>query len=664
LLEANANPDAKDKFGETPLHEAARIGDTAILRLLLKDPAKLRARLEAQSGDDRIFTALHAAAHSGRAEAVRFLLDLGADPEAKGTGGFTPLHLGADAGHLEVVEELLGRSTRGGDRPEAGFRARGGSWQATALHFAALRGHDDVVKSLLGHGADAKARDSGGASPLHWAAGLRDDAVRLERPDQAYGDLPGRARALEQLVRRDASAIDAPDDEGRTPLDIAARDGHLKMVDLLIKQGAGVVPRAGERAAPLHWAVSSGQEKIVERLLAQEAGLQLASADDSGFFPLHLAIIHGRPAIARRLLEAGADPETRDHAIEVSAPPWQGPLPWQGGGATSLAWAARVGDQETVNLLLARGANPRAVDRGTRRTILHWAAEASPITLLKKRKVRRVDTPDHAELEDVFEQVTVLTAGTDDSRAKIVRTLISRGAAPDAADASGYTPLHVAIISGPVAVVRELLSDSRVLAGIDSPTRGDGLTPFLLAASAARPEKQEVLEALIQKHADPTRTDEAQHTALHLAALAGDDRIIPFLIQHKVDPEAGDDEKHTALHEAAYRGFSKVAEALLAANVQVDPRDDRSWTPLHAAAYGGREETIKVLLRHHADPGAKTGEGRTPWELIKELLRHHADPGAKTGKGRTPKDLASEGGYTEAVRLLDEALARKGANRP
>ena len=92
---------------------------------------------------------------------VRACLQAGADLEARGEYGSTPLHRAAIGGHVDAITALL----EAGADPKA--RTEGGS---TPLHWAAIGGHADAITALLEAGADLEARSEGGTTPLHWVA--------------------------------------------------------------------------------------------------------------------------------------------------------------------------------------------------------------------------------------------------------------------------------------------------------------------------------------------------------------------------------------------------------------------------------------------------------------------------------------------------------------
>lgn len=110
-------------------------------------------------------TLLHGIAPTGNLPLVEFLLQLGADPNARNQFGHTPLYSvgnGGDAVHTgEVVHALV----RGG----ANVDARDDVKRCTALHMAARRGNVPVAEALLDCGANPEARDSQGETPLRRA---------------------------------------------------------------------------------------------------------------------------------------------------------------------------------------------------------------------------------------------------------------------------------------------------------------------------------------------------------------------------------------------------------------------------------------------------------------------------------------------------------------
>jgi len=145
--------------------EASSFGDLdRLTELLMFDPVLVTA----YSADG--FTALHLAAFFGRPDAVRFLLDRGADVDAPGTGWMTgtPLHSAASSRRSEAVALLLDA----GADPDA---RQSGGW--TPLHAAARNGDLASVEALLAAGADPAVVNAEGTSVRDLAAEGGHEAV-------------------------------------------------------------------------------------------------------------------------------------------------------------------------------------------------------------------------------------------------------------------------------------------------------------------------------------------------------------------------------------------------------------------------------------------------------------------------------------------------------
>lgn len=155
LLEKGAHADGiGDKTG-APLVTAALEGKTNMVRTLIDHGADINCRTEFG------WTPLNGAAHSGEPEIITMLLDRGADPSATSDNGSTPLMRAVSMGHTEAARIL---AARGSD-----LAAADRSYGWTALHCAAIRGHADITEDLIAAGANIKAKDTDGKTPLYYA---------------------------------------------------------------------------------------------------------------------------------------------------------------------------------------------------------------------------------------------------------------------------------------------------------------------------------------------------------------------------------------------------------------------------------------------------------------------------------------------------------------
>jgi ankyrin repeat protein len=141
---------------ERDLFNAAALGKCDRIREQLEDDPRCH---EAFSSDG--WTALHLAAFFGHAEAVKLMVEKGADPRAVSRNGQAnhPLHAACASGKSEAALVLIGAGA------DPAWTAAG----YTPLHIAAANGLLDVVRALLHAGADPRAVDPSGRTPLDHA---------------------------------------------------------------------------------------------------------------------------------------------------------------------------------------------------------------------------------------------------------------------------------------------------------------------------------------------------------------------------------------------------------------------------------------------------------------------------------------------------------------
>ncbi len=151
------------------LYEAATVGNERRLKTIL---GQSRVRVN-ESTPEEGFTPLGLAAFFGHPEAVKVLLESGADVNLKPPSRFanTAVDAAVSGDHADVVRILLAAGANPNVRSEANY---------TTLHKAAVHGNLDVVRMLLDHGADVHAVRDGGHTPF-------DDAK--EKGHAAIADL-------------------------------------------------------------------------------------------------------------------------------------------------------------------------------------------------------------------------------------------------------------------------------------------------------------------------------------------------------------------------------------------------------------------------------------------------------------------------------------------
>lgn len=285
LLRRGAKPSSKGKFNRRPLQIAARDGNIQLVRLLIENKAKVRARDE--SGD----TAMHDASTH---DIIVVLLEKEAAVNARNCINSTPLHHAVLSLDLRTVDLLL----------DAGANANCQDWSKwTPLHIAASKAKPDLVRALVNKGrAILGVRNNNGNTPLHLAAragcpetmeillqkGARTDIKNDE--DSGEGDTAlheaassGNPRTVELLLEYEVP-VDIENAFGRTPLGSAA---NPETMEVLLSAGADVnhIYCFGETA--LHGEARAGCTDNARLLIKK--GATFDTKNEDGQTPLDVA---------------------------------------------------------------------------------------------------------------------------------------------------------------------------------------------------------------------------------------------------------------------------------------------------------------------------------------------------------------------------------------
>uniref|UniRef100_A0A8C7YPN5 Transient receptor potential cation channel, subfamily A, member 1b n=1 Tax=Oryzias sinensis TaxID=183150 RepID=A0A8C7YPN5_9TELE len=317
-IATGAKIDQQQNDRSTPLHLACTQGATEVVKLMLSTVDQVEDFINLTDGACQ--TPLHRATIFDHSELAEYLISLGADLNSCDCKGNTPLLLATSCGAWKCVALLLSKGANVNLKDKCGcnflhlaiHQPKGlknipeevlqrNSVKAllscednegcTPLHYACRLGIHDSVKNMLGLsgqiGLACKSKDK--KSALHFAA--------------QYGRINTCQRLLETIT--DSRLLNEGDERGLTPLHLASKEGHTKVVQLLLRKGA-LFHSDYKGWSCLHHAASEGYTQTMAILLSANLKL-LDKTDEDGNTALHIAARAGHVAAVRLMLVKGAE---------------------------------------------------------------------------------------------------------------------------------------------------------------------------------------------------------------------------------------------------------------------------------------------------------------------------------------------------------------------
>jgi ankyrin len=442
---------------------------------------------------------------------------------------------------------------------------------------AARTQNAQLVRTLVSQKAEVNARSGDGSTALLWLAHWNDaDSADLLLRSGADANVANdfKMTALSQaclngstefvrLLLKSGANPNAPIGTGETPLMTCAKTGSTDAIRLLVEYGAQVnATEPSQNQTAIMWAVAERHPEVTKALIAAHADLKAHTKQ--GFTPIHFAARIGDLESLKLLLAAGVDINLQTTGNAV--------------GYTPLLVATVRAQVDTALYLLDHGADPNVEAAGL--TPLHWASTSWEG--FASNPVYGFEDP---------------MSGIPDRQAKLrlVKALLAHGANVNA---------------------RMTKKQPQFATGY---TDGVGATPLLLAASV---DDLEMMRILLAAGADPKITTATKATTIMAAtglnhgigeSLVTETQAmeaVKILLDLGVDAKGETTLNENALFGPAYRGWNTLLVQMIALGVNVNAVSKAGVTPwLAAAGYGDRlggvlynKEGADLLLKHGADP--------------------------------------------------------------
>ena len=565
----------------------------------------------------------------------------------------TELCTAAHNGDVDRVSSILARKPDGTDLNNISSGTFKFDHHASPPLLAACKtGRLEVVKLLL------KRKD------------IKINVVYMRKTPLSAAAENGYVKVMELLIQNGALVDyvrDPADSPNHLPADSALHQAALndqyEAAVLLIERGASVHNVTPRRYSPLMAAATRGNTRLVKLLL--DFGANTHSSDpESHLSPLTLACKGGHTECARLLIQHGADvndgnddgtPLTfaieKDHkeCVKLLLENRADVNKVIREGKTPLMIASQCGDIDNVQLLIDYGADVNISSSPTGGdTALSLACDRNDAQLAE------LLIKNGADVNHVKSDVSILWNVINQSRyhqesSNIAILLIQNGA--NVTDPHS-TPLMQAVQQDNVRITEELVTHG---ATVDVHVMSTVFRTFRMNRNYS------VLEVLLNHAAQAIIQDEVVSTFLVEAVRDGDYKLAKLLLSYKPNIDIVHNNT-TALIEAAYHGREDCLQLLLDHSAQVNLQNSNEDTALIVVSQRCHTKCVECLLgRKDIDVNLCNRSGNSALmvavqngysETAKLLLDHGAQPNLTNSNGDTALMMASRSGCTKCVEQL------------
>lgn len=473
----------------------------------------------------------------------------------------------------------------------------------------------------------------------------------------------GHPRIVNYLSKLVKSQLNAKDADGKTPIMLAAENGHDDVVgDLLTNPDVSFKDTDHLGRGILHLAASKGQIKVITVLiidLVSKRKLDINSRDSSGNTPLLLAAASGHSEMCRLLLRDTEAQHTAQNYDSYSA----------------LHLGA---ENRHLQIVQQFSLYPELINVKTKsgKTALMLGVEADDKAICENIFQT---TTDHFAVNN--DGLNALHIASKEGKTAIVELFSTNKKLIDARTKDGHTALTLSAQHGKIASWEVLLlSDAnpkveyslkvcdvyknfvKLRSAIES-------TPLMIAASLG---KSEMCSTLLEAGAVPGDIDPNGWNAVHFAAVFGFKQVLRnVLFKDKSLLTSKLVSGLTPLMLTAEKGFHESFEMLSRDfNDRYEVCDEDGWNAAHYAANNGREEVIRLFPENAEFLNKANKVGATPLMLSVlsnkpgatiELIKRGVDSNWKDNFGNNVLHLSCLQGITDEVRVLSKYESLRNA---
>uniref|UniRef100_A0A1I8FSD0 ANK_REP_REGION domain-containing protein n=1 Tax=Macrostomum lignano TaxID=282301 RepID=A0A1I8FSD0_9PLAT len=391
----------------------------------------------------------------------------------------------------------------------------------------------------------------------------------------------GHLKVVNSLIKAQAD-VDIQDTEDCSPLYIAAHNDHPEVVHALVEAQANVDIQEMDKMTPLYIASENGHRKVVELLINAKANnghrqivdllLIKAQADvnlqrNTGSSPLYIASQNNHLQVVALLIKAQA----RNGHIQVVD--------------------ALIKAQADVNLQTRNGS-----------TSLHISSQEGHLTVVKALIRAQADVNRSKNLGE-----TPIKIASEAGHLNVVNMLIKAHADVNASGYAGSTPLDIASQNGHQEVVASLI---KAQANVDL-QRHTGVTPLYTASQRGHPQ---IVDMLIKAGADVNLQEKVQGPSpLYIASQNGCQTIVDSLIKAQADVNLREFDGCSPLYIASQNGHLPIVDSLIKAQADVNLQRSDGMSPLDIAFHTGRIQVANLLVSALADVHLRQSNGK--WQI-------------------------------------------------